>query len=325
MKIACVTHPPGFALNLFKGLKERGHDVRIFSLDDTDPLGIYDKDKICELWKVFTFSFCRWDILQMDDIFEFNPDIVILWNGYFQRFEKSCSLLKSKFTVLHVEQAWLPQSENYYIADDLAPHSKYIMRVPEDFPIDYEAVDNLKNLYKAKEDNDSLPKRFIFFPGQLDGDTSIIKSSPFYKSCNSLLEDLLRLDLKIPIIVKNHPFDKEQSRPDGIGVYKGPLTSNDLVSKAVAAVGISSTVLVEALVHKTPIFSFGYNVAMRSHISGAINKSEALSNLKFLCEGERPLTTMDSEQTLSWLLTKQWPHSKPPEQVFRYIESCNKQ
>jgi hypothetical protein len=81
--------------------------------------------------------------------------------------------------------------------------------------------------------------------------------------------------------------------------------------------GLTSTVLAEALVYDKPVISFGLNVAMRSHIHGL---AEGFGTLKDICKGVPYAPLHSRDQTLSWLLSKQWPSMNPPEWVYEYIE-----
>jgi hypothetical protein len=322
MKIACMTFPPDGMMPLCRTLKERGHDVRAFHtpLDTSVRTGMNTPENH---WDGFDVHYGRWDLMDLDAVHEFKPDMLLIWNGSAPWSKVSIDRLKTLYKAVHIELAWLPQKGNYYIAECLAPHSRFIMDVPGDYLINEAGVAALKEYYQPKNRDESLPKSFIFFPAQLDYDTSITVSSPFYKSCTEFLEVMTRYVTKVPIIVKGHPFDKETVWPEGTLVYKGQLSAMDIVHQSTAVIGINSTVLTEALVHDKPVFSFGYNVAMRSHTSGVENLDhEAIfRRAQEVCLGDSYKHPKPPQQTLSWLLSKQWPHMKPPSWVCEYIEN----
>jgi len=324
MRIACMTFPPDGMMPLCRALKERGHDVRAFHtpLDTSVRTGMETPPNH---WDGFDVWYGRWDLMDLDAIHEFSPDILLIWNGSAPWSMGSIDHLKTMYRAVHIELAWLPQKGNYYIADSLAPHSRYIMDVPDNYLVNEEGITALKEFYTPKGFDEGLPEKFLFFPAQLDYDTSITRSSPFYKSCVKFLEEMSKHITKVPIIVKTHPFDKETVWPDGTLVYKGALSALDLVRQSSAVVGINSTVLTEALVHDKPVFSFGYNVAMRSHTSGVENLDHeaVFRRAQEVALGDNYTPPKPAGQTLSWLLSKQWPHMNPPSWVCEYIENFN--
>jgi hypothetical protein len=322
MKIACMTFPPDGLMPLCRALKERGHDVKAFHTELPPEVRTAEPPP-ANHWDGFDVWYGRWDLMDLDAVHEFAPDILLIWNGTAPWSVESVDHLKTMYRAVHIEFAWLPQRGNYQISDALAPHSRFIMNVPEDYPVNEAGIAALKEYYQPKGFDPGLPERFILFPAQINSDTSIIRSSPFYKSCVAFLADLTKHITKVPIIVKPHPHDRWAKWPEGTLVYKGALSALDLVRQSSAVVGINSTVLTEALVHDKPVFSFGYNVAMRSHTSGVENLDHeaVFRRAQEVCLGDSYTPPKPANQTLSWLLSKQWPHMNPPSWVCEYIEN----
>ena len=323
MKIACMTFPPDGMMHLCRGLKDRGHDVRVFH---TIPGVLKGTTYVTPpgQWDGFDVCYDKWDFLELDVLHAFNPDVVIIWNGSAPWSIPSVDILKSRYKTVHLELGWLPQKTQYYIANDLAPHTSFIMGVPDDYPVNEEGIKALKEMYKPRYLDLSLPEKFIFFPAQLDHDTSILRSSPHYKSCEVFLNDLRDNIKDVPIVVKPHPFDKHRKWPEGTNLYQGVLSAMEIVNQASLVIGINSTVLTEALIHGKPVFSCGYNVAMRSHISGLYfsDKRYFFEHARQVCLSGEFTPPRNPEQTLSWLLTKQWTNNAPPVWVYEYVESA---
>ena len=320
-----MTFPPDGMVYLCRGLKERGHEVRVFH---TTPDMLKESTIVTPpgQWDGFDVCYTRWDYLELDSLYDFDPDVVVMWNGSAPWSKDSTEVIRSLFKTVHLEFGWIPQKDHYYIANDLAPHASFIMDVPEDYPINEAAIKALRELYKPRYVDLSLPEKFILFPAQLDSDSSILRSSPYYKSSEVFLNDLREYVKNVPIVIKIHPFDRCRKWPEGTHLYDGVLSAMELVSQASVVIGINSTVLAEALVHNKPVFSYGYNVAMRSHISGLSysDKKEFFEYAEHVCLGGEYTPPHNPEQTLSWLLTKQWPYNAPTDGVFEYVESFNK-
>lgn len=313
MKIAYLAFSPQFVLfieGLVKGLIARGHDVQIFTTHHLPP-GAPD-----EYLQHAPIHYEPWSWFEFDSFTKFDPDLVLIWNGYAPWTYAAMRWVKLSYKTLHIEKAWLPQSNHCYIATDLAAQCPFIMNMPDDSPVDPAAIKRLKDFYKPADPDTSLPERFIFVPAQLDHDTSITISSDIYKTCDSFIGMLQRTIPDIPIVVKNHPLQQAKERPRGVIVYdwSGPLSSLDLAAQAAAVAGISSTVLVEALIHSKPTLSVGRNVGSHSHIRSFATLKSALSN------PAEYTPNYHYYQTLSWLLTKQWDGQAVPEWVFELIE-----
>lgn len=345
MKIAYMPFSPQFtkyAETLLRILMDK-HDVRIFTTHALPP-----SDDPSYL-QGFNITYGPWSWLDLKELYDFNPDLIIMWNGYAPWTYAAMKWLKKRYPMLHMERGWLPQKDHLYMADDLAPHSKFIMGLPEVIPTDHSGIERLKQIYKPSLTDHTLPEKFIFVPAQLDEDTSIVISSPLFKTCDSFIGALRHYIPDVPIIVKNHPVAPNKSRPPNVTVYDGPLSSLDLCAQATVVAGITSTVLTEALVYGKPVASFGYNVGMQSHIKGSWcdhldnrceesvwsgrspkqcrsknrrGEEELFTKIRSIClEGAEVSVARPAEKTLSWLLGKQWRPEIPPQWLLDYIKT----
>jgi hypothetical protein len=321
MKIAYLPFSPQFvkyARNLLLRLMLE-HEVKIF----TTHLPPSDADN--SYLDGFDMTYVAWSWFEFEELLAYDPDLIIMWNGYAPWTYGAMRWLKHvlNYRVLHLERAWLPQKRNFYLADDLAAHSNFIMRLPEKVQIDIEGVEKLRELYKPTQTDPGLPERFIFVPAQLDEDTSITISSPIFKNCDSFMGALRFYIPDIPVVVKNHPKFTTKSRSSNVNLYEGPMTSMELAAQSTMVAGLTSTVLTESLIYNKPIASFGYNVGMHSHFSCCTNyQPEVFRHMRDICEDPtlfKPARSYD--ETLSWLLSKQWPGDSIPKWVIDYIEN----
>lgn len=316
MKILIPIHFSGLfgcLRELIFGLKNRGHELKLFQsqpfAEDISHLDGLDVEVLPWYW------------FDLKPIFEFKPDKIVFFNGHGSDTHAALTYLRSLFDTVIIELGWIPQNANLYIADNLAPHSSFIMDMPVDIPPPELA--DLKKSYSPIYDA-SLPEKFIFVPAQLDFDTSITISSPVFKDCSSFLSSLLYFADGIPVVIKNHPKQLEAPpRPQGALVYTGTSRSIDLAAQATLVAGITSTVLTEALLFNRHVFSFGHTVSMKAHMNATSESTvfplmSKIKDIFYNLDLFKPERSADD--VLSWLLSKQWDYKNPPEWVYAYIE-----
>jgi hypothetical protein len=323
MKIAYLPFSPQFvkyARNLLLGLLDRKHDVKVF----TTHLPPSNADN--SYLDGFDITYVPWSWFEFKELLAYNPELIITWNGFAPWTYAAMNWLKHTlgYRTLHLERGWLPQKGNFYIAENLAAHSHFIMDMPKRVRIDKKGIEKLRALYKPVQTDSGLPERFVFVPAQLDEDTSITISSTQFKNCDSFLGALRYFLPDIPIVVKNHPKFTEKSRSSLITLYEGPMTSMELAAQSTVVAGITSTVLTEALIYNKPVASFGYNVGMYSHMNpshGIARTSDIFEQIKDIYLNSTEFKPPRArEEMLSWLLSKQWPGDSVPKWVIDYIE-----
>lgn len=317
MRIAHITFTE-VTRDLCRALRRRGHTLKILCSPE---LGA------CNYWSEFDCSYVDWRRWKYQEVFKFDPDVVILWNGYADDTNAGTAYLKQHFKVLHVENGWLPQAGNLYIAEDLACHdANFIpLNMTESECASSEELNAIKLSY-PEAIPETLPEKYIFIPLQLDGDSALTRSSPMFKGWDIVDAALELLPKDVNLIVKEHPKQRKISRPSGVEIYDGPLSSIQLAANATAVLGINSTVLVESLLYNKFVVAFGKNVGIRCQIDGSkIGIQPAFDMLlkkyrDFYC----PDTTLNADLLLRYLLRKQFRYNDVPVRVCEYVERFKK-
>ena len=72
---------------------------------------------------------CDWPNFDMDVIEKIHPDLIIVWNGYFNHTLAAVRWLKRRYKVITMEMGWFHRASHSYLATDLAQVSA-IAEVP---------------------------------------------------------------------------------------------------------------------------------------------------------------------------------------------------
>ena len=268
-------HTVNFFRPIIKNLIKRGHEVQIYAIDPL-PAGARE-DK-------FDTHRIDWHLFDFDPIYKFDPDKLVVFNGFFKTIHGSIKFLKARYELFHAEVAWFPQRDFIYIDRDIHDRSDISKKVAESTRVYdkelYESkkhlLDFLKNKYTPSTNAppEIDPEKInIVLPLQLETDTSILYASPYFKDMESLVgffdKCIRRYGDSVNLIVKNHPkwiesdfnkaFDNEKySRCKFVATSS--FSMNDYAFHSDAVVGINSTSLMEASIHRRPVFQTGGNV-----------------------------------------------------------------
>jgi len=252
-------------------LVKRGHTVKAFPAMPTSITG-----------GRYSVTQCNWHTFEIDPIENYNPDRIIVWNGYHAPFSAAVSYFKEKYKVLHVEMAWLPQKGNvYYDTANIGARSGIANRCSlisgKATPKEKEVFSNIKKLYFPKAKPKKLPEKYIVVPLQLEMDTSITLNSPFFKTMDSLIGYALKMS-PYPIVIKPHPkkmIDKKNFEKfkaiapadlkDITVIENNEIDMNTLAAHSSGLIGINSTSMIEAVVHFKPMIQLGDNVFFMHH------------------------------------------------------------
>lgn len=267
MKVALLAYDYtrlGFLFGIRDLLQSKGHTVKCFTHHGSPKA---DVPHTAHPWGDFRF----------EKLEEFNPDRLVMFNGFASATLPATKLLRAKFETFHVEQGWLPQKGNIYIdgvgmgaRSGIVATARRMERRKVDAFESGEVSGFLKSIYRdAGSFTPPCAGKYIVIPAQLENDTSILYDSPLFKRMSSLVA-FVRKSLKdspYNIYIKAHPRDKEHGfsyAQDLQIIREGNL--NDMVAHKDCAgiVGINSTGLIEALVHSKPVVALGFNVASGS-------------------------------------------------------------
>lgn len=259
-------HTMNFFKQMAKALKDEGHEVRVLAIHKL-PFGAKEDG--------FDTHQCDWHLFDWGFIERYNPDRVIIFNGYFKPIHAASMILKERYNTLFAEVAWLPQNDFIYLDKDIL-HKTLIA----DHEVDLRSsltqnhkdiLNNLKSKYApSTEIPYDLPEEYILLPLQLERDTSIVYGSGTFKDMNSVIGYVRNNSKGIPLVVKTHPkqaSDKadEVLNLDGVDIVisKTDISMNDLAYRATLVCGINSTSIMEGLIHHKPTLQFGDNVVHR--------------------------------------------------------------
>lgn len=268
-------HTVNFFRPIIKKLLERGHEVQIYAIHPL-PAGARE-DK-------FDTHRIDWHLFDLQPLYDFGPDVLVAFNGYFKPIHAACKYLKERYQFLHAEVAWFPQRDYIYVDREIHDRSDVAKRVEEITRV----FD--PNLYKDKAHilgkvrQNYIPstnkppevlegKINIIVPLQLETDTSILYASPYFKDMESMVGFIDKCAKKygphLNIIVKKHPkwakanfegtFSKERY-PNCTIISESKHTMNDYAAHCDGVIGINSTSLMEAMLHRTPVLQMGGNV-----------------------------------------------------------------
>jgi|SRR5688572_12000923 len=266
---------------------------------------------------------CDWENFELSPLLQFCPHRIVVFNGYHDRIHAATRSIERLWKVLYFEHAWLPQAYHNTI-DRLGPgvfSSACRDRVlgPRNPAQVLETLRALDPFYVTKPINadiaEAIGTGYILVPLQLEFDTSIRYGSPIFKSNRSLLGFVKTNFADFTVVVKPHPLDKNPPRVRGVFFMSKDVPFNDLVPNARAIVGINSTTMIEALVHKKPVLALGRNVASNKgvYVEGRTAFENPRTVLSFQPDPEQV------ERVLDFLFRHQFDRLNPPKWVEEYI------
>jgi hypothetical protein len=304
-----------FADVLLNKLIMRGHEVVMFYVYTSAPLSPYLQYPCINE---------RWNWFELGQLNKFNPDRILMFNGCKLWTHAARKFLEHRKDLLTIERGWLPQKNFNYLADGLAPYSFLEPLVGEvvrenRFP---KLCEELKKAYVPKPVTDeNLPDSFIFYPCQLDTDTSIIICAPDFKTNDSLIGYLKFKAPDIPLVVKNHPLEPNVNRKSAAFLYKGGASSLDLMAKAGLVVGNTSTCLCEALALGKSVVSFGDWIGRSAAFRWDVLKSGDLQSiLKEKMDNSENPEENGTYSAANAIYRLQWDMLAPPEWVADLVE-----
>lgn len=322
MKIAFLSYNVDVFNSSFSGLalrlQQRGHEVKAFYHPDSKDPELAGVEPV----KV------RWWNFDLDKLWEFNPDRMIIFNGSFVWCNAATHFLKTNTRAkkYFVELAWLPQANNLFLDPDGPGARSGIYKVHEaDINEDPELVKvtmaALRSHYRAPA---AAPLglesgKYIFVPCQVESDTSILYDSPVFKTNHSLVGFVHKHFSKThKIVVKQHPLDPKNMASEWPDIVWAPkdIPVNDLSAHAAAVIGMNSTTLIEALVHMKPVMCLGLNVACNKGVFFEWCKSP-FDPAKLLDWRHNKHNT---EQVLTFLRRHQFSRTAPDDWVVSRIE-----
>lgn len=308
MKIALLCYDQTratFMAGLEKGLKERGHEVKLFHHEDEGKNPGHVKTK--------------WVDFEIKAIDYFNPDRLIIFNGYASQSSGVTAYLKTKYSTLFMEQAWLPQANNVYLDHEGLGGRSWLAKqdlAASNLPINEDAVANIKKHFDPGAN--PLPSfgDYILVPMQVEHDTQIVLDSPYFKTMRSLVDYVLHHFPDFRVVVKLHPRSTQTLSQRKTEHIVGPdITMNRLAAYARAIIGINSTSLVEALVHEKPIISLGNSILSGSRVF--LTGEAALAAPRRVLE-HRP-STEAYKRVLTQLLSRQFNKNEPTDFAYQQI------
>jgi capsular polysaccharide export protein len=227
------------------------------------------------------------------------PERVFIWNGYLMPFSiLRLAAEQQKLQCTYFENGYFPQTLQ---VDNVGINGRNsIPRCPEFFQnleLEWETLklpDKLNNRagkIKGPAANVDLTQEYYFVPMQVPSDMQVLDLSPWVKSMEAFYDVLLWLveqDSGFRFIVKEHPSFK---RKIANKVQKHPriiFANNDntevLIERSKGVVTLNSTVGIEALFKKKPVFQLGlscYGIA--GLVNWANNREELLQRIQSPC------------------------------------------
>jgi len=210
---------------------------------------------------------CSWMGMALTEFERFNPDYVVVFNGYHPHRYAATRYIEQRWRTYYVENGWLPQEGSLYLDTEglgksIQKTQYHPQRTSEYLALRDSAIANLQSNYATSPSKaNGLPKDYILVPLQLEQDTSIIFNSPYFKTMLTFVHYVNRHFCDRPIVIKTHPKSLVDFDFPGVRIIREKTSMNALVQGASLVVGINSTSLIEALVHYKPVAALGYNVA----------------------------------------------------------------
>ena len=322
-------HTINFFRPIIKELIRRGNEVQILAIYEL-PYGAKE-DK-------FNTHRVQWQKFELSRLEKFNPDTVVIFNGFFRPIHAASQYIAQRWTTLYAEVAWFTQNEYIYIDKDI--HGNSAIAQWSDYyhhqskgKIDWEKGNEVLNDLWEKYEPGPKPVELedgmlnVVVPLQLERDTSILYASHTFKDMGSLVGFIYKACKeslhKVNLIVKTHPKLKtddleEHFKPDqfpGIKFVKDtPSTMNDYAAHCDAVIGINSTSIIEAHVHERHVYQMGSNVFKRMPDRADIKEIHAF--LDRVAAGEEARYIEQTRSNLLYLLANQIDYKKPAPWVY---------
>lgn len=262
----------------------------------------------------FDTHVCDWPNFEMNAITEFNPDLIIVWNGKFTYIHGAVHWLRARYNVKVMELGWYTQKTSSYLLDELAQISP-LAKVPY-IPGVCSSEGNQRLLEEARRQYElscqPASENYIFVPMQLENDTQIVDTSDMFRTMTSLLGYVRMLFRDREIVVRNHPYDMKTERPSFVKNMTEHSSSLPLAVRAFAVVGINSTVLAESMLFGKFTLAMGHHVADPAIGNAFVEKAIGnLSSANLPDIAERSLKPHYEFRSLL-LLNNQWDYKNPP-------------
>lgn len=193
----------------------------------------------------------------VEDIVSFNPDVIFMFNGNTDHFEKLRGLDPiRKVPIVYSELGWLPQNGHIYFDSRGANHASLIAQQTLSELTGYPDKSSVNPPIK-------MAKRALLAL-QLPGDTTLLPQA--YPLQLHGLELIKYVRLQIPsdvhLAVRTHPRDKldyslvnlENTSFSKEGTFEAALNNID------AVIAVNSTVLIEALSFPVNVYHLGYGI-----------------------------------------------------------------
>jgi len=283
---------------LADALAARGHEIAVYA---------FLKDDAC-LVKGHHCVWTDWHHFEILPIIHFNPDLIIYWNGRFPGMMAVTSWLKDRYSCAAMELGWYPQKSFGCLLSDIPQLSglgltSYKKGVASQEHHQKALAETRSRYHTHTQPRVELPDNFVFVPLQLEQDTQILSGSPRFKTMESLLGYVRYKFPSNPIVVTNHPKDKDRALPNFVINMTHQSETLPLALKSTVVVGINSTVLSETMLFNKHTISLGLSVA-----------GDTLSEERLEVDpdeyGYRALV----------LIYNQWDYTNPPEWIIQKVE-----
>ena len=272
------------------GFGEDGRSIKFKGIDITEDFSVYKKMFPGHFEGKKKIDVIAHGFLILEVILKFvekvKPDFLVGWNGngpHFIFLMKVAAKIAKK-PIFHVERGLLPKT---LVFDSRGVNFKSCV-AGSYLPLINEAerknakkyIDDFKKSRLTIVKNNDLPKKspdeikkeyglnfkdnFIFFPMQIEGDSNIVINSPFYKTMEQVLSELLVVAemLKVKLVCRPHPENNidisvfASKYPDVIFDSRNHL--HDILGASSVNVVINSTVGLESILIGKPTIALGY-------------------------------------------------------------------
>lgn len=253
-------------------------------------------DEICQQWGNFDFS----------EIEAFNPERIVIFNGYAKETSGATNWLKVRYKMFFVERAWFPQEDNIYMDSiGLGGRSSLAKSDLTRSAASSKRVENTVNDLREKFYGPTGNGDYILLPFQLEQDTSVVLDSPFFKTMESLNNFVSRAFFDYEVHVTKHPLH------GGLG------NTASLARNAKAIIGINSTSMIEALVHHKPMGFLGNSIINASNI--VCGPDFTLQFPRNILDRFKP-DPLKMDYVIYNLLNKQFNQHEVPDNIIKQIE-----
>jgi len=263
----------------------------------------------------FRVESCSWHEFDVEKIVAFDPNLVIVWNGRYPYMNAGYHWLKQHYRVAVTEMGWYPQKSYSYISDDLAqiscladvPYEPGVASLPENQSL----LEEARCSYQIPAVGTTLPTDFVLVPPQLEHDTQIVNTSPWFKTNDSFLSFIKMKYPHLKVVVRNHPLDLKAARPSFALDMTETCGSLALAQHATLVAGINSTVLAESMLFHRPTLAFGCHVS-KNAIGASLDCNVVPKDFKHLYDFYALV-----------LLKNQWDFRNPPGWLIDKISSLD--